>query len=243
MQQLKSFGTFLRSSIPYFLGMTIFCVVLIALLYAQTAYIIRTITVKGTSRSSPQIIGLDDFSGRSMITFSEKNEIQTLKKNNPYIKDVTIEKEFPTTLVITLSYETPTAYLKLKDGFYLLSESGKVLEKEKTKKRSHLPEISYYQAIPYQSYQSGDILVFEEVRDSLYFLKLLQKLHENIMSIDIESFHMLGLYTSDTKYFFSSEKDRSKQEYMLKESLKQLKITGKHYKTLDLRFDKPVVTF
>ena len=75
------------------------------------------------------------------------------------------------------------------------------------------------------------------------FLEKLQELRFKINSIDIAGFYMLGLYTNEKKFYFSSEKDRKKQVYLLESSVREMKIKGQEFITLDLRYENPVVTF
>ena len=63
-----------------------------------------------------------------------------------------------------------------------------------------------------------------------------------INSIDIDGFHMLGLYGSDIAYIFAVEKDRKLQAYQLEQVVKKLKLEGTEYTKIDFRFDKPILT-
>jgi hypothetical protein len=166
-------------------------------------------------------------------------------KNNPYVKAVKIEKEYPSSLHLKVTYYSPLALLKVKDGFFLLSDEAHILAKSREEiQGKKLPLMNYYQNIPFSTYQAGQQILFKDIQDSMYFLQNMKELKPEVISIDIAGFYMLGLYTrTGEKYFFSSDKEREKQLYQLEQTVHYFKVNGKKYKTLDLRFDKPVVTF
>ncbi len=180
-----------------------------------------------------------------MLLLDEDEVVDMLKKSNSYVKSVAVKKNYPDELELHIEYYSPLAILNVKDGFFLLSDDGIILEKSREEfKDKKQPHITYYQNISLSSYQAGQQILFKDIQDSIYFLKKLKSLKIEVNSIDIAGFHMLGLYTSaEEKYYFSSDKEREKQTYQLETSVRYFKVNGKKYKTLDLRFDKPVVTF
>ena len=62
-----------------------------------------------------------------------------------------------------------------------------------------------------------------------------------INSIDISSLDMLGFNLDGKKLLFTTEKPVETQAYILEKVVGQFKIEGKDFKSLDLRFDKPVI--
>ena len=64
------------------------------------------------------------------------------------------------------------------------------------------------------------------------------------MTIDIKGQDMLVFnLESDKEIIFSNKKEKELQDYQLEFIIKQFKIEGKEFKKIDLRFEKPVVTF
>ena len=52
---------------------------------------------------------------------------------------------------------------------------------------------------------------------------------------------MLVFNSEDKKIILTNNKDINLQEYALDEILKSLRVSGKYFKVIDLRFDKPIV--
>src|SRR5690606_2689729 len=142
----------------------------------------------------------------------------------------TITKQYPNTLLTKVEYFKPLAILHTQEGYFLLSEEAVILEKSREEISKSLPVITYYQDIPFALYQAGQQLNFKEIQDSIYFLQKLGSMRMPVISIDIQGFHMLGLYTSDEVFFFSSEKDRKQQEYQLEATIKEFSISGRKIK-------------
>ena len=64
------------------------------------------------------------------------------------------------------------------------------------------------------------------------------------MTIDIKGQDMLVFNLIDGKQIiFSNSKDKNTQNYQLELIIKQFKIEGKEFKKIDLRFDKPIISF
>ncbi len=66
--------------------------------------------------------------GYSLFKVSS-NELSRRLLNSPWIKDVTIRKEPPHTLIVKMKEARPLALLKKKGELYILSREGKVLER------------------------------------------------------------------------------------------------------------------
>lgn len=198
--------------------------------------------VLGESKDFP-FKGKNQYNGTYLWSIEESDLRRYLSNANPYYRILSIEKKYPDTIAVEISRLVPTAYLTVGDGFFLLSQEGIVLEKVRKAEKADTPIITFYQNVPYNSFQRGDEIGFKEVEDSLFFLELIQSARIKVNSIDIEGFHMLGLYTDSGIFLFSSEKDSELQKYQFEQSLKHLSVEGIAFETLDLRFDKPIIRF
>ncbi len=242
MQKIRSFLKFLKPNVSFVAGVIIFICTTAGLIYLDTHYKIKYIKLNSQA-NDVQVKGISSFQNENLYFLSVKDTKEQIIKNNPYVKDVIVEKEYPDTLALNLSFNKPRAYLQVKDGFYLLTDNAYILEKTREVKSPKYPVITYYQNVPFAANQAGQQLLAKDIQDSLYFLSKLQSMRIPINSIDIDGIHMLGLYTENQKFFFSSEKDIKKQEYQLAAAVSEFNVSGKKFQSLDLRFDKPVVVF
>ena len=53
---------------------------------------------------------------------------------------------------------------------------------------------------------------------------------------------MIVLNSKDKRFVFTTEKDVSEQEYQFSAIVRKFRTEGKDFKSLDLRFDKPVIS-
>jgi len=77
----------------------------------------------------------------SLITISNKKVIQGLLKS-PWIRSVSVRKEFPDTLSIAIEEAVPFALLDMNGHFFLVDENGKLLEELKDNAIPFLPIIT-----------------------------------------------------------------------------------------------------
>jgi len=205
-------------------------------------YRVRTITVIGKS-DAESVIGTTALLNKNIWFIDEIKAREVINKINPFYEITKIQKEYPSTLSISVRRLYPSAYLDVGNGFLLLSKEGNILQKDRILSRDSIPIITYYQDIPYSGYHAGDIIDKKDIRDVLYYIEVVERAKEKVIRIDIAGYHMLGLYTDDHEYLFSSEKERELQLYQFEEAIKQFQIQGITYSRIDFRFDKPVVKF
>jgi hypothetical protein len=206
----------------------------------QQIFRIRNIEV--SSLKPVQLIGLQSFRGDSLLFTSQTQIKGEVLSANAEVKDVLVTKKYPNTINIHVSLYEPLAYLQTNGGLVLLSDDGHILSKARVKTLD-LPVISYYQQLSYEMLQSGENIDFLDIIKGLHFLQKSLDLGFKITSIDINGYNMLGLYAGDKEILFTLEKDSDLQDYQLETITRQLKIQGKDFKKIDLRFDKPVVEF
>ena len=242
MQKIQSLIPSLKSSLTALLGFVVFILVLGGLYFVDNTYRIKHIKVL-KDQPSATVAGYPEIEEKYLFLTSEKDIAATITHTNPSIKSVSVHKVYPDTITLDIIRYEPLVYLKSQEGFFLLSDEAVILGKSKEQENKSLPVITYYQSVPFAEYQAGEQLPLQDIRDSIFFLRKLRELGVKINSIDIAGFHMLGLYTEDKKYFFSSEKDRSIQMYDIEQAIKRFKSEKSEYKAIDVRFDKPVITF
>ncbi|MBI4008910.1 FtsQ-type POTRA domain-containing protein [Candidatus Roizmanbacteria bacterium] len=191
---------------------------------------------------------IDSFKKRNLLFLSTKNIEKIILAKNPNIKSVSVVKKYPQTLMLFLELSKSEAYLMLNTGLATLDENGKVLYKTKTKDQD-LPLLNFYQKFDYSQINAGESLDYKEIITALFLLTKLKNLNQKVESIDINGLSMIVFNVKDfasnrqIKLLFTTEKDKQKQAYELEIIIKQFKIEAREFKILDLRFDKPIITF
>lgn len=236
MQQKKLFRRFL-SLILFFLLLSAF---IITLKYCFEIFRIKKIVIIGPKKNFD--LKLQTLSKIPIFFINEKNEEKKFLNNNPYLKNIKIEKQLPSTLIIYPEYYQPEAQLKINQGYLLLSEDGRILEKTKVK-YDNLLTINFYQKLNSQEVNIGDFITFKELKLSLQLIPIFKKLNIKINSIDIFGLNMIVFNLDNNQVFFSGEKDSKKTEYELTSILKKIKLEHQNFKKLDLRFNKPIIIF
>lgn len=66
--------------------------------------------------------------GDSIFTFSEKKLADRLKSGLPYVKEVEVELDFPSSVHILLTEELPSYYFEMDGEFFLITDEMKVLD-------------------------------------------------------------------------------------------------------------------
>ena len=82
---------------------------------------------------------------------------------------------------------------------------------------------------------------YNDIKTTLFFLKKLGELDLGVANVDINGLNMIRLNLKSGVILATTEKDLETQAYQLEKIIKQFRIEGKEFETLDLRFDKPVV--
>lgn len=186
--------------------------------------------------------GIADYQNKNIIFLSTDLLERDLLFKNPQLKKVTAIKLFPRTIRIELDFQRALANLEVSGGFLTLSEDGRIMNKN-SKIYGAFPSIQYYQKYELSSYDLGQYVSLKDITVTLTFLKKLAELNNKVEKVDINGPHMIVFNVQKKSIIFSADKDLGKQLYQLETLIHQFTIEGKEFKSLDLRFDKPIVTF
>lgn len=215
----------------------------IGLIYIHQTYTIKHIVVTVNSGSATSAAGLEDLYKQNMLLVSEEQIEKDLQYKNPALQSISVVRAFPSTLKISIIHRKPLAALQVsEEGVFIVDKDGIILVRQQ-KYAGTLPVLKYYQSFQYRQYQVGDRIDYKDLITTLYFVDTLNGFGYPSKRIDIDGLYMIRLLViGDKMFFLTSDKDREVQMYQLKELLRQFKIQGKDFKTIDLRFDKPVIT-
>lgn len=244
-QFLKKFWRRINKYIFLLVTTIVFFSVLVLI---NQVFLIRKIEIFGLPKNKT-LLGLNRYRERNLLFLSAKEEEDRIREINPQIKSAVVEKIFPNVLRIRVVLYEPFVALRVKEGFFILSEDGRILFKEKEKKDS-LPVINYYQLLNYQFFQPGDRVDYTDLAAALHFLNSVLDLGLEVTTVDISGFDMIGFKLRNKadkkgvkRIIFSARKKREKQDYELETIVKQFMIEGRDFRVIDLRFDKPIIKF
>lgn len=209
--------------------------------FIDSFFSVKTIVIEGLKKNEA-LVGLNDFASQSLIVLSEKKVEKDVKAKNPQVKTVSLQKIYPQTIKIRLNLYEPVAAVTANYGYFYLSEDGRILGKNR-EKNTNLPVINYYQKIDYYSYPVGDWIRYKDILIALNFLKNPFIEEAKVDSIDINGNNVILFNLNEKKIYFSTEKEVEIQNYEIEQIIRQFKVEGKEFKSLDLRFDKPIIKF
>jgi len=238
---LKQFFLWLKKISLFFFFVFFF---LVGLFLWYNFFKIKVIKIETDSQLT-NLLGIDNLKDKNIFFISENKEEKRLKEINPQIKQISIFKKYPKTLNIYIKIYTPTALIKSNQGFLVLSEDGRILFTLKKKENySFLPFINYYQLINQAVYKVGDWIDLKDIKISLILLNQLKTFNLMIKDIDIVNEDMILFKLRDEKrLLFTSKRDWQKQVFSVSLILKHLKLEGKQFKQIDVRFEKPIIKF
>lgn len=198
-----------------------------------TAFAIRTVEVIGSGVE----VSLDEAKlTKNLLLFPAQKIRERLLHDNPLLRDVVIRKKYPHTLVIEPVLRTATALLVTGGQSVILDSEGVVL-----------PQSEISEPLPTIIINIGTVHVGKSVKDYgiAVSLRLLQELGDSwyISSITKHEGGLLVAKYRETEIFFNQEANPAALIATLQTLLTGFRIKGSLPKVIDLRFDKPIVTF
>lgn len=165
---------------------------------------------------------------------------KSLYKNNPDIQSIQVVKIYPQTLYITVQKAHPVAQLVVTNGFFLLTKEGRIIAKQRDK-IPHAPIVSYYQKLHFHEHEIGEILTQKDILLSVFFIHRFAQAGIVVTHVDIASVNMIVLFADDKKYLFTANKEKDEQFEIFNTIYTHMKIEGVEYRSLDMRFEKPII--
>lgn len=217
----------------------VFGLVLGGLFFLYSSTSIRTIEIENSS-DSKQISGLDEYKDKNLLFLSEDEISEKIKSKNAWIRKTRVTKKYPSTISISIDLYREEAELNVGTGYFVLSEDGRILSKNK-KPTGTKTIINFYQKLNYYSYSAGDYLYINDINEAVYYIMLLENLGLTVDNLDIKDRDMLLCNIGEKTIVFTTSKSRERQKYELSQIIKEFKITGTDYRSIDLRFEKPII--
>ena len=158
-------------------------------------FVIRNTEVKGNELvTEKSIVSLIDINSNMRIFNIDKNNIKDKITTNPFVKEVSIKRIFPSTISIKIREKTPLAFVISKKN-YILSEMGELLPMPEQIRVYDIPTITGIKNIEARV-KNNEII--EELKISSEVLNLLKKveisLYYDISEINFENSALMIFY-------------------------------------------------
>ncbi len=177
----------LKNSIRRFLkvaGVLVFAVFVIGVICYSKGTPIENIIIEGNTVYSDEEIyqaaGIAE--GRNLYVFSEKKVKHDITTKLPYIKDVTLEKDYPDTLILRIVPTQDKYVITSPSGWITLDKDGKVVSLTRDKVEPGMYQIDGFD---YQKVRVGETYVPEESNAERYrIMREMVTLFDNAEVID-----------------------------------------------------------
>ncbi len=227
--------------LKYLTSLVLAVILFLVFVFVDKYFSVTNITVDSPDNAG-MIFGLEDYRHSNLVLLSTDEMAKTLKKQNPEVKEVSVVKVYPQTVIVKISLYKPLAAVDNGDGYLYLSDDGRILNRS-SKNSLSLPVIHYYQKLNQYLFVVGDWINFQDMNFALHFIKTMSDLNLAVDQVDINGADMILCKIGNRQVVFTTEKSTQLQDYELEQIVRQFKIDGKEFKSLDLRFEKPVVKF
>ncbi len=172
----------------------------------------------------------------SVFTFSRKDELKKIKDKYLPLEEVHIQVKFPNKVRITYKERLQKAMLKTKNDSLFLDEQGFLFASHEVV--PNLPILEDSQ----NDWFVGSTLELQKFQFAISSVLSFNRLQLTPRNYVFEGNHDLKVVTQEGyTILFDTNKNFDLQFATLEVLLQDLKTTGKNYKQIDLRFDRPYV--
>lgn len=219
-----------------FPALTVIVIFIVALL-VFTSTKVKNIQIENAQNciNSDQVQEKSQIIGKSIFLISE-NKIQEDLKQINCASSIYVQKKFPSTIIVTP--QTKKAHVVIADQPFSLTEDGYVI---KTSEGSNLPKV----------YLPQEIAVAEntKIEDSKVVFAL--SLVKNLLKSDftptqvrfVDNADIIIYSQAEASAMFTINRDAVEQVDSLQSVLSKARIDASKISQIDVRFDKPVVTY
>jgi len=165
------------------------------------------------------------------------NELeQEIQKSDKYIKSVSAEKIFPNKVRLLIEEYQPISYLEYKETCYIFSQEGLILEEMIEYEECFLEK--GIKLISNQNIIAEGKLIFDKELSEV--IKILSKFGWEISTVNFKE-NVLEIGDGEKVVIIEINQDYMIQASKLYLVLEKANIDGIEYKSLDLRFERPVM--
>lgn len=204
----------------------------------RTFFIIKTIRIAGEPEQA--IKNVESLGGQNLFFLNQGRWEEKLKRENPTLREIKIKKEFPSQVLISFQKRKPQVIIfdPGSENSFLIDEEGVILEKSLEEER--LPMI----IASLQNFKIGDRIKDKSIGLALELIPILEGSAESSrFEIDKDLKILKITLAKKVEIFISLEKEKDVTVFALQTLAKKFKIEGNWPAKIDLRFEKPVLTF
>jgi hypothetical protein len=218
----------------------IIIILIIAVIYFLTiigVFKIKKIEVENELKYMQNINQItNQYIGKGYFSLNLENLEKDIKEGRRYVKNVSAEKIFPNKILLDIEEYKPMFFLEYKNICYIFSEEGIVLEEETEYEKCSLDSGILLTADT--NILAEDKLIFDK---ELYeIVKVLEEFGWDIKTIILKE-NVLEVTDNDKKIIIEINQEYEEQLSKLYLVLEKVNIEGIEYKSLDLRFERPVM--
>ena len=205
------------------------------LFFSESLFQIKTITIAGNSET----VNTSVLSGQKNLLLLSPNKLKAeLIVASPWIEDVEVKKQFPSTLILVIHERTPIAEYKDEAGRFFLDESGRLMPALSSK---NINSVQVFCSI--ENKTAGQTITNELLQRGLLFIAAFKKnAGSEITKLTcVEEAKTIQLSLPDTTVLISPDSEPEETISSLQLLLKQFRIEGNRPETIDMRFEKPVL--
>lgn len=159
---------------------------------------------------------------------------------NPYIKDITIKRRFPATLIFSVNERKETGVVPFSGGFAIIDEEGYVLRMEQNLSNIQIPIISGIKTLEVKIGQRVPVEDEEQFTTVLSFISVSQnaRLLESIYEINLSDLENITMTTNNgITVLLGDGNDINYKMLQLNQILLDLFTKGIRHGIIDMRFN------
>ena len=169
-----------KNMLSILLALIVMCVGIV--LVFSLFFKINTITITGDKVYSEKMVtdksGIEI--GENLFKINEEKLTEKLSKDLPYIKSVTVERKLPDTIIINVEAAKEIAAIATQNGFVLLDETGKVLDKDASILKENVAVINN---VKLKEYAEGEMIILTDEKKTETLLKLFEAIKKADMQL------------------------------------------------------------
>lgn len=212
-------------------------VLVVYILFLVGIFQIKKIETKDELKYSTHIEETtEQYLGQEYFTLNLENLENDILNSEKYVKEVSAEKIFPNKVFLEVEEYTPRSYLEYKEKCYIFSEEGVILEDSEEYEECVLN--NGIELLSKENIIAENRLIFDT---ELYqIVKILEEFGWEVSTINFER---NVLFVSDQEHTVVIEINQEYENQLSKLYLvlEKVNIEGMEYKTLDLRYQRPVM--
>lgn len=209
------------------------------LFFVVRLFQVQKVEVYGGSPEENKTLALL-FKSQSTFTLQQSDIAKIVRTRFPTMEVKESRIQLPNSVFLVVEKDKPVAFLQTDYGYVALSDTGTVVQKERSDTIPN-PVIHFYQTIHHSEYQMGQKVGFSAIQRALVFISLLSNEGYQTETVAIDSVDMIACKTKGFEVAFSQTRPIELQVHEVRQIIRQIKVGALRIGRLDLRFDKPVV--